>query len=155
MFRHLKEAGHRGSLCAKVRKQTEFLTTTLRRLRNATGRSIRSALETTLREFQAAGGFLLVPREWWPDYECHSEFPYWFKVPVDIEKQSPSQAPALELVAVDLWGNEVVCTRCKVARCEARRLHLCGSRKNLEAAEKQDCYAFETSPDASRSYTAT
>ena len=122
LFRHLREAEHGGSLFAEVRKQTEFLKTTLRRHRNATGRSIRPALETTLREFQAARGFLLVPREWWADHECHSEFPFWSMFPVDIEKQSPSQAPALELVAVDRWGNEVICARCKVTRCEARML---------------------------------
>ena len=106
LFRHLREAEHGDLLCATVRKQTEFLQTTLRRLRNATGRDTRPALETTLREFQAAGGFLLVPRGWWADHECHSEFSFWFVVPVDIEKQSPGQAPALELLAVDMWGSE-------------------------------------------------
>jgi len=123
LFCHLREAEHGDLLCAKVRNQTEFLETTLRRLWNATGRDIRPALEKmTLREFQAAGGFLLVPREWWADHECHSEFPFWFMVPVDIEKQSPGQTPALELLAVDLWGSEFFCTRCKETRCEARML---------------------------------
>ena len=119
LLRHLREAGHGDLLCAVVRNKTEFLQTTLRRLRNATGRDIRPALESTLREFQAAGGFLLVPWEWWADRDCHSEFPSWFAVPVDIEKHLPDQAPALELLAVDLWGSEFFGTRCRETRCEA------------------------------------